>query len=136
MPLPISVWPSKDDFQPIYEKIVAADGLILASPVYFSYATGPICNLIHRLGYVARRCGNPLSRKVGTAIAVARRAGHNATFQQLTMFFPIMDMVTVGSSYWNVIQARDPGDIAHDEEGLKTLERLSENFAWLLNKIN
>ena len=125
-----------DDFAPLYEKVIAADGLILASPVYFGCATGPICNFMHRLGYVSRSNGQLLSRKVGGAIAVARRAGHNATFAQLSMFFSINDMIQVGSTYWNVVLARKVGETDQDEEGVDTLKRFGENLAWLLQKIH
>lgn len=128
--------PHKDDFEVIYNKVVLANGLILASPVYFGFATGPICNLMHRLGYVQRRSGFPLARKVGGAIAVARHAGHNATYSQLSMFFPINDMLQVGSTYWNVVLAKDPGDVKKDKEGIETLVRFGENMAWLLGKIS
>ena len=125
-----------DDFEPYYNKVLAAEGLILASPVYFGCATGPICNFMHRLGYVSRQNGNLLSHKAGGAIAVARRAGHNATYSQLAMFFAINDMILVGSSYWNVALARDPGDIDKDDEAVKTMRRFGENLAWLLKKIH
>jgi len=126
-----------DDFGPICEKVKSAQGLILASPVYFNCATGPICNFMHRLGYTARASGNNfLSRKVGGAIAVARRAGHNSTFAQLSMFFAINDMIQVGSTYWNVAVAHEPGQIEQDTEALQTLERFGENLAWLLKKIH
>ena len=128
--------PHEDDFQPIYEKAIAADGIILASPVYFGCATAPICALMHRLGYVSRANGQLLSRKVGGAIAVARRAGHNATFAQLAMFFAINDMIQVGSTYWNVVLARAKGETDQDREGVQTLQRFAENLAWLLKKIH
>ena len=126
----------EDDFEPLMQKVKSAQGLILASPVYFGCATGPICNFMHRLGYVARKNENFLSRRAGGAIAVARRAGQNATFAQLSMFFTINDMIQVGSTYWNVVIAREPGQIDQDEEGIQTLTRFGENLAWLLRKIN
>lgn len=125
----------KDDFDPIYDTAINADGIILASPVYFGCATGPICNCMHRLGYASRRAGNLLTHKVGGAIAVARRAGHNATFAQLSMFFPINDMIQVGSTYWNVALARDMGELNDDEEAIVTLNRFGENVAWILKKL-
>ena len=126
----------KDDFEPIFERIKTSRGLILASPVYFGFATGTICNFMHRLGYVVRRHENFLSRQIGGAIAVARRAGHNATFAQLSMFFAINDMIQVGSTYWNVALAREPGQIDNDDEAIQTLTRFGENIAWLIKKIN
>ena len=39
----------KDDIQPILEKCVKADAVIIGSPVYFSYPTGVFRNFIERL---------------------------------------------------------------------------------------
>ena len=126
----------KDDFELIYQEVKNAQGLILASPVYFGCATPPICAVMHRLGYVSRCGDNFLERMVGGPIAVARRAGHNATFAQLGMFFSINDMIQVGSTYWNVVTARDPGEAQQDTEGVETLRHFGQNIAWLLNKIH
>lgn len=45
-------------------------------------------------------------------------------------------MVVVGSSYWNVINALKPGDIEQDDEGLRTMQDLGRNMAWLIKRIN
>jgi multimeric flavodoxin WrbA len=45
-------------------------------------------------------------------------------------------MIIPGSSYWNIAYGRDKGDVAKDEEGMKTMRVLGENMAWLLEKIN
>ncbi len=117
------------------EKMQRASAIIIASPTYFSDMTAETKALIDRAGYVARGNGNFLSRKVGAAIAVARRAGHIHTFESINQFFFINEMVVPGSSYWNVGIAREVGDAAHDEEGLKTMHRLGENISWLLDKL-
>ena len=41
----------KDDLQPIYEKMLAADVIIVASPVYFGSATSLVKGLLERAGY-------------------------------------------------------------------------------------
>jgi multimeric flavodoxin WrbA len=41
---------AKDDFKPIFNKMIEADGIILASPVYFCSATPQIKALIDRAG--------------------------------------------------------------------------------------
>jgi multimeric flavodoxin WrbA len=70
-------------FEGVVERFVAADGVIVGSPVYFGSATPQTMALLDRVGYVARCKENFLRRKVGAAIAVARRAGANFTFAQL-----------------------------------------------------
>ena len=120
------------------EKMEKADAVILGSPVYFSDITAETKALIDRAGYAIRgsKGENPLSRKVGAGIAVARRAGTVHALESINQFFFINDMIVPGSSYWNMSLARAEGDGEKDEEGIKTMLRLGENIAWLLKKLN
>jgi multimeric flavodoxin WrbA len=125
----------EDDFMPVFEAMTAADGLIVGSPVYFGSATPNIMALLDRAGFVARMGDNHFARKVGTPIVVARRAGVNFTYAQLQLWFCITGMVVPGSTYWPIAYGRDPGDVASDAEGLKTVANLADNMAWLLKKL-
>jgi multimeric flavodoxin WrbA len=118
------------------EKMLAADGIILASPTYFADVTAEIKALIDRSGYVARANGDMLQRKVGAAIAVARRGGAIHTFDSLNHFFFIGQMIVPGSSYWNMGYGLAKGDVEKDEEGLATMRTLGKNMAWLLKKLH
>ncbi|MBI0584260.1 MAG: flavodoxin family protein [Methanomassiliicoccus sp.] len=117
------------------EKMAAADGIIIASPVYFGSMSAQTKAFIDRIGYVNRANGDLLKRKVGAAVAVNRRAGALATFQEINNFFLIGQMIVVGSSYWNVITALRPGDIEKDEEGLRTMRDLGANMAWAIKRL-
>ncbi|MFH1007232.1 MAG: flavodoxin family protein [Candidatus Latescibacterota bacterium] len=125
----------KDDFQPIFEKILDAEGFIVGSPVYFGSATPETMALLDRLGYVARHNGNLLRRKVGGPIAVARRAGQNFTCAQLMFFYTLSEMIVVGSTYWNIAFGGAPGEIAGDLEGVETMRNFGKNVAWVLKKL-
>ncbi len=118
------------------DRMERADAIIIGSPVYFSDITAETKALIDRAGYVTRGNDTSLSRKVGAGIAVARRAGTVHALQSINQFFFINDMVVPGSTYWNMALARDLGDGAKDEEGIRTMYRLGENIAWLLEKLN
>jgi len=122
-------------FEGIVERFIAADGIIVGSPVHFGSATPQTMAMLDRVGYVSRRKGNFLRRKVGAAIAVARRAGHNFTFAQINYFFLISEMIVPGSIYWNVATALEPGDVNQDAEGLKTIRVLADNMAWTMKKL-
>jgi multimeric flavodoxin WrbA len=128
------------DDDPVNEWIEAmryADVLLIGSPVYFSDLTTEVKALIDRAGYALRGLPeNPLSRKIGAGIAVARRAGHTHTLMSINQFFFINDMIVPGSSYWNVGLARAAGDAENDQEGLVTMKRLGENIQWLLEKLH
>ena len=117
------------------EKIAAADGIIIGSPVYFGGLSAQTKAFIDRVGYVNRANGDLFKRKVGAAVAVNRRAGALATFHEINNFFLIGQMIVVGSSYWNVLTALRPGDVDKDEEGLRTMRDLGRNMAWAIKKL-
>ena len=123
----------KDDFGSVFTKMKKADGIILATPVYYGAATPQMVSLISRF-YATR--GKPLKNKVGGPIVVARRAGHNFTFAQLLFFFMISEMIVPGSTYWNVAFGRSKGDVLKDEEGISTIKNFGRKMAWLIKKIN
>jgi len=115
--------------------MVYSGAIVIGSPVYFSQMTTEAKALIDRCGYVAGANGKLLSRKIGAAVVVGRRTGRMTTFNAINPFFLINDMIVPGSTYWNIGVARDPGEIAGDEEGLQTVDRLAENILWLDGKL-
>jgi multimeric flavodoxin WrbA len=125
----------EDDFMPVYEAMAAADGLLVGSPVYFGSATPNLMALLDRAGYVARQGDTPFYRKVGSPLVVARRAGVNFTYAQLQFWFCIMGMVTPGATYWPIAYGLKPGDAGNDAEGMKTMQELAKNMAWLMKKL-
>jgi multimeric flavodoxin WrbA len=116
------------------QKMKAADGVILGSPTYFSMMSTEMKAFIDRTGYVARANDHLFKRKVGAAVVAVRRAGGIPTFDAINHFFLISQMIIPGSSYWNVGFGLKKGDVANDEEGMKTMEDLGKNMAWLLKK--
>jgi len=117
------------------QKMVSADGILLASPTYFADVTSEIKALMDRAGMVSRVNGDLLRRKVGAALAVARRGGAIHTFDSLNHFFLIGQMIIVGSSYWNLGFGLDKGDVAKDEEAMQVMRTLGENLAWALERL-
>ena len=117
------------------QKMLEADGIILGSPVYFSMMTPEMKALIDRTGYVARGNSDMFKRKVGAAVVVARRAGAIPTFDAINHFFLIGQMIIPGSSYWNVGIGNKKGEVEGDIEGMKTMEDLGRNMAWLIKKL-
>jgi multimeric flavodoxin WrbA len=118
------------------EKMLEADGIIIGSPTYFASLTAETKALIDRAGYVAKANNSMLKRKVGAAVSAVRRAGSLNVFQAINNFFLINEMIVPGSIYWNMGIGREIGEVESDEEGLRIMERLGENMAWLLKKIN
>lgn len=118
------------------DKMDAADGILLGSPTYVADVSPEIKALIDRACLVSRANGGMLRRKVGAAVAVARRAGAIQAFDSLNHFFLISEMIVPGSSYWNIAIGREPGEVEKDEEGIQTMKVLGRNMAWLLKKLH
>jgi len=117
------------------EKMLEAQGIILASPTYFANVSTELKALIDRSGMVARVNGDMFKRKVGAAVVAARRGGAIHVFNSINHFFFIGQMIVPGSMYWNMGFGLDKGDVNSDEEAMKTMEVLGKNMAWLMKKI-
>ncbi|MFH1243086.1 MAG: flavodoxin family protein [Pseudomonadota bacterium] len=117
------------------EKMVGADGVVLASPVYFADVTPQIKALMDRAGMVSNANGEMFRRKAGASVVAARRGGAIHTFDSLNHFFFITQMIVPGSSYWNMGFGLEPGAVEKDEEAKGTMVTLGQNMAWLLKKI-
>ena len=117
------------------EKMLAADAILLGSPTYFADVSAGMKALIERAGMVARANGNMFKRKLGAGVVAVRRAGASHVFASLNNFFLIGEMIVVGSSYWNIGQGREPGQVQEDKEGVQTMQDLGRNMAWLLERM-
>ncbi len=84
------------------EKMLQADGIILASPTYFADLTPELKALIDRAGFVAGANGGLFRHKVGTAVVAVRRAVSIRVFDSINHLFTISQMIISGSSYWNI----------------------------------
>jgi multimeric flavodoxin WrbA len=118
------------------EKMIEADGIILASPTYFADISPEMKALIDRSGFVAKANQDMFRRKVGAGIIAVRRGGAIHAFDTLNHFFFINQMIVPGSSYWNIGIGLAPGDVNNDDEGIMTMMTLGVNLAWLMKKIH
>ena len=73
--------------------------------------------------------------KVGAAVVAVRSAGGIPTFDAINHFFLINQMIVPGSSYWNIGIGNKRGDVEKDEEGMKTMDDLGRNMAWLIKNL-
>ncbi len=113
-------------------KFEEADGLVLASPVYYASANGTLISLADRLFHSTFF---DKSMKVGASVAVARRGGCSATFDLLNKYFTINSMPIASSQYWNSVHGLVPGDAQQDLEGLQTMRTLARNMTFLMKSI-
>jgi len=117
------------------DKMAEADGIVLGSPTYFSNVNAEMKALIDRSGLVSTANGGMYTHKVGAAVTAVRRAGALPAYDAMNHFFLYSQMFVAGSSYWNLGIGMNPGDVAKDEEGVRTMRNLGRNMAWLLKKI-
>lgn len=112
--------------------LAKADGVVVASPVYYASANGNLISFLDRLFY---SCRCDLTMKVGASVVCARRGGCSATFDELNKYFTISGMPLASSQYWNSIHGRLPGEAEQDEEGKQTMRALARNMAFLMKSI-
>lgn len=106
-----------------------ADGFVFGTPVYYAHPSGRILSFLDRVFYSG---GSAFAFKPGAAVAVARRGGTSASFDVLNKYFGISQMPVAGSTYWNLMHGRTPGEAEMDAEGLQTMRNLARNMAWML----
>ena len=109
-----------------------ADGLVVGSPVYYASANATVVALLDRLFYST---SFDKTMKVGAAVAVCRRGGASATFDELNKYFTISGMPVVSSQYWNSVHGMTPGEAAQDAEGLRNMRMVARNMAFLMKSI-
>jgi multimeric flavodoxin WrbA len=114
----------------VADAIKEADGIILGSAVHFASATGAATSFFDRLFYSID--WKHLKLKFGASIVSCRRGGASAAFDQLNKYFTITQMPIVSSCYWNQIHGYTSEDVMTDEEGVRTLQVLANNMAYLI----
>lgn len=122
----------RDSVNRVAEKLKECDGMVVGSPVYYGSANGTLISFLDRLFYSTRF---DKTMKVGASIAVARRGGCSATFDQLNKYFTISGMPVASSQYWNSLHGRAAGDGEKDAEGLQTMRTLANNMIFLMKSI-
>lgn len=113
-------------------KFQEADGLVVASPVYYASANATLIAFLDRLFYST---SFDKRMKVGASVVVARRGGCSATFDELNKYFTISGMPVASSHYWNSLHGRLPGEAQQDAEGVATVRNLAKNMAFLMKSI-
>ena len=114
------------------KKFEEADGLVIASPVYYASANGTLISFLDRLFYSSNF---DMSMKIGASVVCARRGGCSATFDELNKYFTISNMPIAASQYWNSIHGRAKGEADLDEEGKQTMRTLARNMSFLMKSV-
>ena len=118
-----------NELAPVFEE---ADGLVIASPVYYASANATLIAVLDRLFYSSHF---DKTMKVGASVVCARRGGCSATFDELNKYFTISNMPIASSQYWNSVHGREKGEAELDAEGLQTMRVLARNMSFLMKSI-
>ncbi|MCT4588760.1 MAG: flavodoxin family protein [Carboxylicivirga sp.] len=82
----------KDDMLELHEKMRAADGILMVSPVYF-YDVNAQCKIIIDRSYAVQ----PLNgNKVGASIVTAGSVGHIGAINTISNFFMVQGIANLG----------------------------------------
>ncbi len=101
----------QDDMHQVYEKYLAADGLIIGSPVYHLSISGILKNAIDRLGQGVnskyRATGRPWFAKVGGVLTqgMGRFGGQEYTLQFLVSHLLLMNNLVVAPGMGDAVGA-------------------------------
>jgi multimeric flavodoxin WrbA len=122
----------KDEVNAFAKKFEEADGLVVASPVYYASPNGTVISFLDRLFH-----STSFSKryKVGAAFAIARRGGTTASFDVLNKYFTISGMPVASGDYWNNGFGREKGEIKEDLEGLRNARIVAQRMVFLMNAI-
>ncbi|MCL1993463.1 MAG: flavodoxin family protein [Spirochaetes bacterium] len=110
------------------EKVNAADGMIIGSPVYYGSIAGNFKCFLDRLFY----SGLSLAFKPAFAVVSCRRSGGINAFHQLNNYFNLSRAIVVPSFYWGVVHGNDREELESDIEGNQIVKNAAQNMAWLL----
>lgn len=124
-----------DSVNECIQKLKAADGILLGSPVHYSGISGAMKSFLDRAFYVAGANGNLFRHKVAAGIVAVRRSGGTAALDQLYKYLMYSEMLLPSSNYWHVIHGATPGEVLSDAEGVQIMSLLGTNMAWLLSLV-
>ena len=120
-----------DVFNGCFEKMVAADAIIVGSPTYFTDVSAETKALLDRAGLVALANGGLFRGKIGAAVVAVRRGGGTHAFDTINHMFLMSGAIVPGSTYWNLGFGLDKGDVAKDDEAGRNMDDLGRTIAWL-----
>ena len=121
-----------DEVNEAAEKLKAADGLVIASPVYYANPNGTLVSFLDRL-FFSRNFD--VTMKVAASVAIARRGGAASTFDALNKFITYGGFAVATSQYWNIAYGRTPGQVEQDEEGMLIMRTLARNMVFMMKSI-
>jgi len=119
----------EDDMQETYPKVVAADGIIFATPVYFLNVTAQAKIFIDRLYPIYRQ--QKLANKVAGAISVNTRIGNSQVWNFFNLFFALNRMIQAD---FIAAYGQTKGDVKRDKLAMKSARELGHLMVSIAEK--
>ncbi|MBP2703226.1 flavodoxin family protein [Microbispora sp. RL4-1S] len=122
----------RDDVAGVVERMVAADGIIYATPIH-GYSAAPLMPaFIERSGTGYLRFDRRLTNKVAGVIVTGRRYGHVETFSNLVLNALLNRMIVAGFGFPSVAFGNQVGEVLEDEEGMEMITRMLNRMVDLI----
>lgn len=118
-----------DKVNDFIQKAKNCDGFVFGTPVYYAHPTGRVLSFLDRVFYSS---SGVFAFKPAASVVIARRGGCSASFDVMNKYFGISQMPVAGSTYWNMVHGRAPGEAAQDLEGMQTMRNLARSLAWMM----
>ena len=118
----------KDDMQPLYDKMLTADGIIFGTPIYFYNMTAQCKTVMDRSVALSHPARN-LNNKVGAIVVVGGSFGNISAVKDLGFYFVSRKMLYAGyiSAY-----ATAEGDVKQLEKCMTATRNLGKGMVKLV----
>jgi multimeric flavodoxin WrbA len=132
----------KDDMQDLYPLIIAAEGIIMATPVYNGGLSAQLKAVMDRCRALGAIDFDFMRFKVGMAIAVGgdRIGGQELAIQQIHTFYILTGAIPVsggayganmGANFWSQDTLKG---VKEDEQGFRSLRKTVKRFGNFIDK--
>jgi multimeric flavodoxin WrbA len=125
-----------DGLNDCLEKMACADAILLGSPVYSADVSAVMKAFLERAGAVIACNPGLIRHKVGASVAAVRRGGGMSAVDTMNHFFLNKEAIIPGSTYWNMVYGKEPGDSTGDREGMDNMRNLGRNIRFLLDALH
>jgi multimeric flavodoxin WrbA len=118
----------KDDMQPLYEKMLAADGIIFGTPIYF-YNMAAQCKIIMDRSIALNHPDRNLNNKVAAIVVVGASFGNISAVKDLVFYFVSRKML-----FANYVSAygMGEGDVKQLVKCMETTRNLGKGMVKLI----
>ncbi len=112
----------------LIEGLLACDGAVFGSPVFFAGPNSALTALMDRAFYATCRYGHLLAGKPAASVVSMKRMGATSAIERLNQYFLYAEMPIISTPNW-AAQFRDHSTVEEDTLGERRLRQLGRNMA-------